>query len=654
MTTASVIGSFVKPGSIVGAGYWLHIEQVLPEDDTASLGEVAELVDEIWGTDPCNQTEEPAAEQTTETGEAKPPVSEEKFAEIVRTQFRAGLCGMNINGDYATQIKVAVSHPGERYTLRLTNGRIGKTVTVEEPLELTIVVKDAASVDLDFPVVSGGTFTWRGSVYGKSGNMTGPPISLSGRALSWGQPLTGSIAVSGRTRYDLVDVTVLGDEEGEPGECRAICFFHGLIDEIDLQPPDVDNDDGLEIYRQPFCGHGTLVMGDPNDDEVTCYEDISYVYRCQCSGEEAYQHTEYQVVVPCPPGIRCQFGLDKCWSFMGHRTVLGGYVDCGETSGGLDDPDFRGKVCCDQAASLPKCQTTYAKNPGGVPLDPEIEKEYRRIYKDKLRIVAVSPDDGDCGVTKTVVAVRPKNCCAEAEPIAWDFENSIEVLADSSSGMVYVTGGVPPYYWSVRGQGFTFDDYNMRDAVTDVPRIRVFANEYACGYAAIEVTDGCSVVVGGVRSTVGVWALLISSGSGGPPQCYITGACSMDHVGSGATSFEAIRGKYKISISKAYETVTNAPAFSTLTAAQEGCSQFRAEKISWVDTNVCPNNNQCTECMDGDGYIPCELLATVDDQYFINHCDQNVFSYIQQLSGWYYTWSRYAYTAGYSVREWRC
>jgi len=513
MTTASIIGSFVRPDQgDLSAGYWLHIEQVLPEDDTASLGEVAELVDEIWGTDPCNQAEEPAAE-TDPTEEAKPPVSEEEFAEIIRREFNPGLCGMNINGDYATQIKVAVSHPGERYTLRLTHGRIGKTVTVEEPLELTIVVKDAASVDLDFPVVSGGSFTWRGSVYGRAGNMTGPPITLSGRTLSWGQQLTGSIAVSGRTRYDLVDVTVLGDEEGEPGECRAICFFHGLIDEIDLQPPDVDNDDGLEIYRQPFCGHGTLVMGDPNDDEVTCYEDISYVYRCQCSGEEAYQHTEYQVVVPCPPGIRCQYGLDKCWSFMGHRTVLGGYVDCGETSGGLDDPEFRNKICCDQATGLPKCKTTYSKNPGGVPLDPEIEKEYRRIYKEKLRIVAVSPDDGDCGVTKTVIAVKPKNCCAEAEPIAWDYENSVEVLPDNTSGIVFVTGGVPPYHWSVRGQGFALNQQGtLRDGFTDTPYVRIYATHLACGWCDIEVTDGCTTSTGGIRSTNGQWALLAEYG----------------------------------------------------------------------------------------------------------------------------------------------
>jgi len=186
----SLIGSFVKlPAATTGAEYWLHIEQVLPEDDTASLGEVAELIDEIYQTNPCTQNEavEPdTSNQATEKEDAKPPLTEAELAEIVMRQFRPGLCGMTINGDYPTQIKVAVSHPGEPYTLRLTNGRIDKTVTIEDGFEKIITVKNASEVTLDFPVVSGGSFAWRGSVYGKNGNMTGPPITLSGRSLSWG------------------------------------------------------------------------------------------------------------------------------------------------------------------------------------------------------------------------------------------------------------------------------------------------------------------------------------------------------------------------------------------------------------------------------------------------------------------------------------
>jgi hypothetical protein len=302
----------------------------------------------------------------------------------------------------------------------------------------------------------------------------------------------------------------------------------------------------MEVYRQAFCGYADLEIGEPNNDEVTCYEDVSYVYRCQCSGEEAYQYTEYEVEVQCPPDIRCQFGASKCSAFMGHRTVLGGYVDCGETSGGLDDPDYRNQVCCDSVASLPKCRTTYSKNSGGVGLDPAVEEQYRRLYGDRLRLVAVSPDDGDCGVTKTVIEVHPKNCCAEAEPLAWDTATSVEVLAPSTSGIVGVTGGVPPYHWSVRGQGFALNQQgNLRDGFTDTPYVRIYATSLACGFCSIEVTDGCSVVNDGIKSTMGEWVQI-----GWPKTlfaCPINGNID-DYVGyvAGYPLFEKIEGKYKL------------------------------------------------------------------------------------------------------------
>jgi hypothetical protein len=69
---------------------------------------------------------------------------------------------------------------------------------------------------------------------------------------------------------------------------------------------------------------------------------------------------------------------------------------------------------------------------------------------------------------------------------------------------LFVAGGVAPYIWSVRGQGFTFDGHVMRDAITDTPYIRVHAGPLACGYAPITVTDGCSTVEGSVDATVGV------------------------------------------------------------------------------------------------------------------------------------------------------
>jgi len=52
----SIIIPFVLADSLAGKDeYWAHIEQVLPESDVATLDKVAELVDNLFSTDPCKE-----------------------------------------------------------------------------------------------------------------------------------------------------------------------------------------------------------------------------------------------------------------------------------------------------------------------------------------------------------------------------------------------------------------------------------------------------------------------------------------------------------------------------------------------------------------------------------------------------------------------
>lgn len=97
------------------------------------------------------------------------------------------------------------------------------------------------------------------------------------------------------------------------------------------------------------------------------------------------------------------------------------------------------------------------------------------------------------------------NCCDFVEPMAWDAETSTEVLAPGTRGIVGVTGGAPPYHWSVRGNGFSLDGYNLRDGWTDTPYTWIYAHDFACGTAPIEVTDGCSTINAAIYSSVGEW-----------------------------------------------------------------------------------------------------------------------------------------------------
>jgi hypothetical protein len=107
------------------------------------------------------------------------------------------------------------------------------------------------------------------------------------------------------------------------------------------------------------------------------------------------------------------------------------------------------------------------------------------------------------------------NCCDFVEPMAWDDSISVEVLAPETRGIVGVTGGAPPYHWSVRGEGFALNEQgNLRDGFTDTPYVWIYALHNACGFAPIEVTDGCSIVNDRVRSTVGEWVPRMNSDGG--------------------------------------------------------------------------------------------------------------------------------------------
>jgi hypothetical protein len=140
----------------------------------------------------------------------------------------------------------------------------------------------------------------------------------------------------------------------------------------------------------------------------------------------------------------------------------------------------------DQGALLSKAR---AENPGVTIVGVQIED--------------VGPD-GPCG-NRYEEWVDQLACCDEATEIAWDEENSAEVIADNSTGFFVIVGGRSPFTVSVRGNGFYLDpEKTFRDGVIGGRNIPVYTGN-SCGYCHITVTDGCSSVSGGVRSTNGRW-----------------------------------------------------------------------------------------------------------------------------------------------------
>lgn len=142
---------------------------------------------------------------------------------------------------------------------------------------------------------------------------------------------------------------------------------------------------------------------------------------------------------------------------------------------------------------------------------PDQALEQARADNPSKRIVSVQtegigPRPGEpCG--KKYETWRGKNnCCDFVEPMDWDWENSAEVVAPGSRAIVGIIGGAPPFYVSVRGEGFTLDGWRIRDGWVDTRMFWVYASWISCGWGPIEVSDGCSIARGGIRSTVGKWS----------------------------------------------------------------------------------------------------------------------------------------------------
>lgn len=137
---------------------------------------------------------------------------------------------------------------------------------------------------------------------------------------------------------------------------------------------------------------------------------------------------------------------------------------------------------------------------------PTVDREsIIAAYGNNCRFIPVGPDDGICGTQVTEQDINARNCCDGVEALAWDGENSIGVIADFSSGEVFVTGGKSPYQWKVRGSGFFVDAAGTRrEEVTTTGALRIWTQN-SCGKCVVYVTDGCSSTSGFVLSAVGQW-----------------------------------------------------------------------------------------------------------------------------------------------------
>lgn len=123
----------------------------------------------------------------------------------------------------------------------------------------------------------------------------------------------------------------------------------------------------------------------------------------------------------------------------------------------------------------------------------------------KIANFTVTLHDGLDHVCRESVQLEcPSGCNCDTEPdVAWDDANSAETVGQSDLVGIAVTGGCPPYSWSI-------DSYLNRiiliNSTTDDVDNSIYAYYNACGLATITVTDACGdSCTGYVRCVNGVW-----------------------------------------------------------------------------------------------------------------------------------------------------
>ncbi len=476
--------------------WWIRIEQEGVTDDTATVSEAASLLDAAYAINPCDT--EASADQVEDP-------EEEVFQSAVASAVKVAACDYDADGNVKVYLYIVRSHLAEPYKLQLQGGEQGAVERVTGPKTVSQRVEGAASLVLPWPVVSGFGASWRGAVYSEAGAVTSPEIRRTGNTLNFGQAVTGTIVASYRTACDRVEVTVLGTEAGAPGTCTARAFFHGLVAEHDCELPEA-----AEVAVNRFCEEKWQA---PSDDKVTCYQ-IHRLHRvCSCSDHEM-EVIETEVEVDCPGDMRCSGNATECRHLLGTETATE-YVQCaadktGTFDGDLADPEFYLTRCCHPPGgrSLPQCKVRKSVWRGGAPIDPGAEY-YRGLYGPTSRFAPVGPPAGICGEWTIEQRIMGTNCCAGVEPLAWDWDESAEVVAPSSVATVEVSGGGRfPCDWIIVGQGFWLDaERSTKRLYSAGTMAHVFTDATACGGADIYVSDGCSQTMGSIRSTNGRWQI---------------------------------------------------------------------------------------------------------------------------------------------------
>lgn len=116
---------------------------------------------------------------------------------------------------------------------------------------------------------------------------------------------------------------------------------------------------------------------------------------------------------------------------------------------------------------------------------------------NEIATVALNSGKNMCDQLEITVADPP------GDVLAWDYEASEEEIERNNQAEIIIVGGKGPFLWSVSGTGFS-----LESTETEGRSNTLYADETACGSAAITVIDLCDeTITGFVRGDIGQWVL---------------------------------------------------------------------------------------------------------------------------------------------------
>ena len=508
---------------------WIKVEQIQPEDETISVGEAAEVIDEIFGTDACDQGMEGGGEasETDTEGVTEGRPDEKKVAEILKKKMLGeDLC--NQKKYWIAEVNVLKSHQQPGHVLQSESAEVLGVELISADIKETLE-PSGTSVDLTWPY-AGGLST--NAPDGITATVMGSTLNLSA-ALA-----LEKITVSYKTTYERVKLKVPVEAEAEQNEddshsrpelppAALIAFWSDLAAACELEPP--EQDDSTQDELDLLCaGSGGATSG----NEPECFETISHYQKCNCSKGEV---NIWEEIVPalCPEEAAGKSHYNV------YRTQFDGYVECAEDDSVSKAWYYKSQCCEDvpEGKALPRCRTTYAEYKWGAAIEGGAAF-WRDIYGEKTRMISTLPEDGVCGEIITEWKITAKNCCAGVPELNIDPDTAPEVVADNSEVFISFLGGLGPYTVSTASDGLYVGEVGGKEVVI-LGQVVLVRSTSICGMVAINIKDSCGQsATHRMRATNGRWV----GCTGEVPKC---AGGAPDPVNIGAY-YESISGEYKL------------------------------------------------------------------------------------------------------------